>query len=97
MMRVLKPGGQLVVLEFSQPRHFPFKQLYWFYFKAILPTVGKLVSKDPRAYTYLPESVEAFPYGAAFEQELERAGLIPKRTRPVTFGIATIYQARKEA
>ena len=97
IMRVLKPGGQLVVLEFSQPRHFPFKQLYWFYFKAILPTVGKLVSKDPRAYTYLPESVEAFPYGVAFEQELERAGLMPKRTRPVTFGIATIYQARKEA
>ena len=55
------------------------------------------MSKDPRAYTYLPESVEAFPYGAAFEQELERAGLMPKRTRPVTFGIATIYQARKEA
>jgi len=97
MRRVLKPGGQLVVLEFSTPKSFPFKQLYWFYFKAILPTIGKLVSKDPRAYTYLPESVAAFPYGAAFEKELVQAGLQPKQTRPVTFGIATIYQARKEA
>lgn len=95
MMRVLKPGGQLVVLEFSQPQKFPFKQLYWFYFKAILPTVGRLVSKDPRAYTYLPESVAAFPYGNAFMKELERAGMQPISARPVTFGIATIYQARK--
>ena len=95
MMRVLKPGGQLVVLEFSQPQYFPFKQIYWFYFKAILPTVGKLVSKYPRAYTYLPESVEAFPYGQAFEQELNSAGLTPTKTQPVTFGIASIYQARK--
>lgn len=95
MARVLKPGGQLVVLEFSQPQYFPFKQIYWFYFKAILPTVGKLVSKDPRAYTYLPESVAAFPYGKAFETELEKAGLKPTKTQPVTFGIASIYQARK--
>jgi len=95
MARVLKPGGQLVVLEFSQPQRFPFKQLYWFYFKAVLPTVGKLISKDPRAYTYLPESVAAFPYGAQFEQELVKAGLKPQLTKPVTFGIASIYQARK--
>jgi demethylmenaquinone methyltransferase/2-methoxy-6-polyprenyl-1,4-benzoquinol methylase len=85
----------LVVLEFSTPKHFPFKQLYWFYFKAVLPTIGKLISKDPRAYTYLPESVAAFPYGAAFEKELVDAGLKPVKTKPVTFGIATIYQARK--
>ncbi len=95
MKRVLKPGGQLVVLEFSTPKRFPFKQLYWFYFKAVLPTVGKLISKDPRAYTYLPESVAAFPYGVAFEKELVDAGLKPVKTKPVTFGIATIYQARK--
>ena len=57
--------------------------------------MGKLVSKDPRAYTYLPESVEAFPYGQAFEQELKGAGLKPTKTQPVTFGIASIYQARK--
>lgn len=95
MARVLKPGGQLVVLEFSQPQHFPFKQIYWFYFKAILPTVGKLISKDPRAYTYLPESVKAFPYGKAFAKELEKAGLPDARVLPVTFGIASIYSARK--
>jgi demethylmenaquinone methyltransferase/2-methoxy-6-polyprenyl-1,4-benzoquinol methylase len=95
MARVLKPGGQLVVLEFSTPQKFPMKQLYWFYFKAILPTIGKLVSKDPRAYTYLPESVAAFPYGKAFEEELIKAGLKPTLTQPVTFGIASIYQARK--
>jgi demethylmenaquinone methyltransferase / 2-methoxy-6-polyprenyl-1,4-benzoquinol methylase len=95
MARVLKPGGQLVVLEFSQPQRFPFKQIYWFYFKAVLPTVGKLISKDPRAYTYLPESVAAFPYGKRFEEELVKAGLQPKLMKPVTFGIASIYQARK--
>ena len=95
MKRVLKPGGLLVILEFSTPKHFPFKQFYWFYFKAVLPTIGKLISKDPRAYTYLPESVAAFPYGAAFEKELVDAVLKPVKTKPVTFGIATIYQARK--
>ena len=95
MKRVLKPGGQLVVLEFSTPKYFPFKQLYWFYFKSVLPTIGKLISKDPRAYTYLPESVAAFPFGVAFENELIDAGLKPVYMKPVTFGIATIYQARK--
>lgn len=95
MHRVLKPGGLLVVLEFSQPSRFPFKQLYWFYFKAILPTIGKLVSKDPRAYTYLPESVKAFPYGEAFVQELEAVAFEQATVRPVTFGIASIYGARK--
>lgn len=95
MHRVLKPKGQLLVLEFSQPQHFPFKQLYNFYFKHVLPTVGKIISKDARAYTYLPESVQAFPYGKAFEQRLENAGFRIGRSRPVTFGIATIYQALK--
>lgn len=95
MQRVLKPGGQLLVLEFSQPQSFPFKQLYQFYFKFILPSIGKLVSRDARAYTYLPESVQAFPYGAAFEQRLVEAGLSLGRSIPVTFGIATIYEGIK--
>ncbi len=56
----------IYVLEFSQPQRFPIRQLYFFYFRHILPVWGKIVSKDPAAYTYLPESVKAFPYGEAF-------------------------------
>ena len=63
MCRVLKPGGKLYILEFSKPNIFPFKQLYQFYFKYILPLLGKIISKDKSAYNYLPESVSAFPYG----------------------------------
>ncbi len=66
MQRVMKPGGTCVVVEFSKPKSFPFKQVYNFYFKYILPTVGKIVSKDQSAYTYLPESVQAFPDGNDF-------------------------------
>lgn len=95
MFRVLKPGGKLLVLEFSQPQKFPFKQLYNFYFKNILPTIGKLVSKDARAYTYLPESVQAFPYGDKFMTIMENCGYKKGRKIPVTFGIATIYEGLK--
>jgi demethylmenaquinone methyltransferase/2-methoxy-6-polyprenyl-1,4-benzoquinol methylase len=95
MLRVLKPGGRLLVLEFSQPQSFPFKQIYDFYFKYVLPTIGKMVSKDSRAYTYLPESVQAFPYGDAFSKILTEVGYETGRRIPVTFGIATIYEARK--
>lgn len=93
--RVIKPGGQLVVLEFSQPEKAPFKQLYNFYFKNILPTIGKLVSKDSRAYTYLPESVQAFPYGDAFIKKLKACGYKNNSINPVTFGIASIYIGKK--
>ena len=64
--RVMKPGATLVVLEFSRPKRFPFKQIYNFYFKTILPRIGRAVSQDKSAYTYLPESVEAFPDGQNF-------------------------------
>ena len=93
--RVIKPGGQIVVLEFSQPEKVPFKQLYNFYFKNILPGIGKLVSKDARAYTYLPESVQAFPYGEAFQQVLKTCGFSDTHCKPVTMGIASIYTAKK--
>ncbi len=93
--RVIKPGGQLVVLEFSQPEKAPFKQFYNFYFKNILPTIGKLVSKDSRAYTYLPESVQAFPYGEAFLNKLNECGYKKNSAKPVTFGIASIYIGKK--
>ena len=95
MRRVLKPGGRLLVLEFSQPQSFPFTQIYNFYFKYVLPTIGKLVSKDSRAYTYLPESVQAFPYGDAFRNILAEVGYETGRVIPFTFGIATIYEGRK--
>jgi len=93
--RVLKPGGLLVVLEFSKPRKFPFRQLYNFYFKAILPRIGSMVSKDDSAYTYLPESVEAFPDGADFENILKETGFKHTACKPLTFGVSTIYTALK--
>ena len=93
--RVLKPGGQLVVLEFSQPEKGAFKHLYNFYFKNILPGIGKLVSKDARAYTYLPESVQAFPYGKQFLEIMDRCGYTQNAAQTVTFGIASIYHGQK--
>jgi len=93
--RVLKPGGMLVVLEFSKPRGFPFKQLYNFYFKSILPGVGRMVSSDKSAYTYLPASVEAFPDGNDFIQVLQRVGFNETQCRTLTFGISSIYTGTK--
>nr|WKN40370.1 bifunctional demethylmenaquinone methyltransferase/2-methoxy-6-polyprenyl-1,4-benzoquinol methylase UbiE [Tunicatimonas sp. TK19036] len=95
MYRVLKPGGSVVVLEFSKPTRFPMKQLYSFYFKNILPLIGKIISKDQSAYTYLPESVQAFPDGQAFLQALQRAGYTETRCKALTFGISSIYIGRK--
>lgn len=95
MYRVLKPGGSVVVLEFSKPQKFPFKQLYNFYFKSILPIVGRIISKDQSAYTYLPESVKAFPDGNAFLEVLNRVGYKNTICRTLTFGISSIYMGRK--
>lgn len=93
--RVLKPGGTLVVLEFSKPRRFPMRQLYNFYFKNILPGLGRLISNDKSAYTYLPESVAVFPDGTDFENILEKVGFKETTCKPLTFGISSIYTARK--
>ncbi len=95
MHRVLKPGGRMVVLEFSRPRMFPFKQLYNFYFNFILPKIGKLISKDPAAYTYLPESVQAFPDGEIFNGILSRIGFKDTLCKPLTFGISSLYTGIK--
>lgn len=95
MLRVLKPGGTGFILEFSKPTGFPFKQMYWFYFKAILPIVGRLLSKDSRAYTYLPESVAAFPEGDAFMQIMSECGYVDVKSQKLTGGIATIYTGVK--
>ncbi len=93
--RVLKPVGQLVVLEFSQPKRFPFKQVYRFYFKNILPGLGRLISRDSSAYTYLPASVDAFPHGEEFAYILKECDFKSTTVKPVTFGVATIYSALK--
>ncbi|WP_443946210.1 bifunctional demethylmenaquinone methyltransferase/2-methoxy-6-polyprenyl-1,4-benzoquinol methylase UbiE [Pedobacter sp. AW1-32] len=95
MYRVLKPGGKMVILEFSKPRKFPVKQLYNFYFKHILPSFGKLFSKDNRAYTYLPESVAAFPDGKDFTVLMEKIGFKSTKHRILTFGISSIYTGTK--
>ncbi len=95
MNRVLKPGGQVMILEFSQPHTFPFKQIFQFYFKNILPTVGKLTSKDPKAYKYLYESVQAFPDGKDFVNVMEKTGYRFNECVPLTLGICSIYTGIK--
>lgn len=95
MLRVLKPGGKAVILEFSKPKVFPVKQAYNFYFKYITPTIGKLFSKDSSAYTYLPESVAAFPDGKDFTAMMEKVGFKNTKYRPLTFGICSIYTGIK--
>ena len=91
MRRVLKPQGRVVVLEFSRPNQFVFKQVYQFYFKFILPLVGKTVSKNSEAYTYLPDSVSAFAEGQEFLDQMETAGFKEVHQKRLTMGIATLY------
>jgi demethylmenaquinone methyltransferase/2-methoxy-6-polyprenyl-1,4-benzoquinol methylase len=93
--RVLRPGGVFIVLEFSLPKNKVFRQLYFFYFTKILPWLGKLVSKNNRAYTYLPESVREFPDGDSFVRILEKTGFENCRWIAQTMGIATIYESQK--
>lgn len=93
--RVLKPGKPLLILEFSKPKVFPVKQLYNFYFRFTLPLIGKLVSKDSSAYTYLPESVSAFPEREEFISILTKTGFTKCKHFPLTFGISSIYMGEK--
>jgi len=95
MYRVLKPGGKTVILEFSKPKKFPMKQVYSFYFRYILPQIGKIISKDHSAYTYLPESVNAFPDGGDFLAILEKVGFKQTQCKTLTFGISSIYTGIK--
>jgi demethylmenaquinone methyltransferase/2-methoxy-6-polyprenyl-1,4-benzoquinol methylase len=95
MLRVLKPGGKAVILEFSKPKVFPVKQGYNFYFKYITPTIGRIFSKDSSAYTYLPESVASFPDGAAFDTLMQKVGFKNTKYRQLTFGICSIYTGIK--
>lgn len=95
MYRVLAPGGKLIILEFSKPTLFPFKQLFNFYFKYILPVIGKLTSKDPKAYQYLYESVQAFPDYDGFTKILKDIGFQQTGWKKLTLGICSIYYANK--
>ncbi len=92
--RVLRPGGALVVLEFSKPRAFPIKQGYAFYSRFILPRVGRAISKNDGAYRYLPDSVAAFPDGEAFLDRMRQAGYHDLTCQPLTFGIASLYKGK---
>ena len=96
ILRVLKSKGMLVILETSNPTKFPFKQLYRFYSKFVLPTIGKVFSKDKFAYSYLSESSAKFPYGKKFNNILKKTGFINVVDYPQTFGVATIYVASKK-
>lgn len=93
--RVLKPGGTFVVLETSVPTKTPYKQGYQFYSTKILPTIGSVFSKDKVAYKYLSDSAAEFPYGEAFNNILQKSGFIAIENKPQTFGVATIYIAKK--
>lgn len=91
MLRVIRPGGMIMVLEFSRPSWFPLRQLYGFYFRKILPWIGRKVSGDPDAYTYLPDSVMAFPDNEAFLSLLRSVGFTGAGQRKLSGGIASIY------
>ncbi len=93
--RVLRPGGMVVILEFSKPTKFPFKQIYSIYFRFILPRIGSIVSNDKAAYTYLPKSVEAFPDGEDFLHILHDVGFKNTQCSSLTFGISSIYIGTK--
>ncbi|SDL95735.1 demethylmenaquinone methyltransferase / 2-methoxy-6-polyprenyl-1,4-benzoquinol methylase [Pedobacter sp. ok626] len=95
MYRVLKPEGKIVILEFSKPRAFPIRQGYNFYSQQVLPFFGKVFSKDSRAYTYLPESVAAFPDGEDFIKLMDKVGFKKSKDIRLTFGISAIYTGVK--
>lgn len=95
ILRVLKPGGKLMILELSVPKHFPMKQGYQLYSKFYIPTVGKLISKDNRAYSYLPETIKVFPQGKEMVDILTRNGFKDAKCKTYTFGICSMYLATK--
>lgn len=95
ILRVLKPGGLFIVLETAVPRKFPFKQGYQIYTKYILPTIGRIFSKDKSAYGYLSESASVFPNGEEFNNILRKIGFKEVRDQPQTMGVASIYKSSK--
>ena len=95
MYRVLRPGGTLCVIELSTPTSPLVKPLYRFYTRHIIPLAGRIVSRDVRAYSYLPESIAAVPQGEAMLALMREAGFSATEHHPLTFGVCTIYLARK--
>lgn len=91
MHRVVRPGGKIVVLEFSRPRAFPFREVYNLYFLSILPRIGEFISRHDEAYRYLPDTVMNFPDGRAFLSLLQRAGFRETAEDRLTLGVATVY------
>lgn len=95
MFRVLRKGGRVVILEFSRPSKFPFKQIFGFYFSNILPLAGEIISRNNFAYRYLPDSVKEFPDGEAFLDILRAIGFSSLKQKPLSLGICTIYTGVK--
>jgi len=95
MKRVMKTGGMMMILEFSHPSSFPWKQLYKFYSRTMIPLIGRMVSRNKQAYSYLPESVSAFPSGNEFVEIMQNTGMKNVSQRVLTFGIATLYSGAK--
>lgn len=95
ILRVLKPGGQLMILELSTPEHFPMKQGYWMYSRLFIPAVGKFVSKSKEAYSYLPKSIEAFVQGKEMVQVLKKNGFSEVKYKTYTLGVCSMYLATK--
>ena len=91
MRRVLKPGGRVLVLEFSLPVNSCIRKVHLFYLRHVLPPIGKWISGDPHAYRYLNKTIETFPHGAVFCRLLKDTGFVNTRAHPLTFGIASIY------
>jgi len=95
MQRVLLPGGHLLIVELTSPPRFPMKQLFWVYAHVVMPLLGRLISHDDSAYTYLPASMEAFPQPEQMEGILRKAGFAEVQWKRFTFGISTMYLAEK--
>ena len=96
MCRVLKPSGHLLIIELSSPHRFPMKQLFSVYAKIVMPLIGRLISKDHSAYSYLPATMAAFPQGEVMQGILRKAGFGDVRFKRFTFGLSTMYTPTKQ-
>lgn len=95
MRRVLKPEGRLVIIELTAPQHFPMRHLFWLYAHVWMPLVGRLISRDGKAYSYLPATMEAFPQGEKMQHIITKAGYRDVSFRRFTCGLSTLYTAKK--